>query len=340
MKLTYNDGTDLQIQSASIQGDGTLLIKTVSATEEDLRGMFGDELKTRKMVISERSQTVGEYEGYTTLEGITKYTAGIIGIILSKPGETVAEKMDALIRENAEAGKFAATAEMVERAVSTYMTGLSPMHRNIFRGQNLGESITAEQLTAIQDGRFYDLYVGDYWEINGVKYRIADINYWKNVGYPESEEVQKPHILIVPDTTLGSGQMNANNSTSGGYRNSTMKATHLNNIAKALPDTFKNILISHRMFSDGTWITTSVDLMNEVMVHGTYICTDNNSRQTSDTQQLSLFRLCPELKSIGQNYWLRNVAGSQTYTLISQYGDASTDAATSTYGVRPVFAVG
>lgn len=40
MKLTYNDGTDLQIQSASIQGDGTLLIKTVSATEEDLRAML------------------------------------------------------------------------------------------------------------------------------------------------------------------------------------------------------------------------------------------------------------------------------------------------------------
>lgn len=100
MKLTYNDGTDLQIQSASIQGDGTLLIKTVSATEEDLRAMFGDTLKTKKMVISERSQTVGEYEGYTTLEGIIKYTAGITGIILSKPGETVAEKMEALIKEN------------------------------------------------------------------------------------------------------------------------------------------------------------------------------------------------------------------------------------------------
>ena len=100
MKLTYNDGTDLQIQSASIQGDGTLLIKTVSATEDDLRAMFGDELKTRKMVISERSQTVGEYEGYTTLEGIIKYTAGITGIILSRPGETVAEKMETLIKEN------------------------------------------------------------------------------------------------------------------------------------------------------------------------------------------------------------------------------------------------
>ena len=173
-----------------------------------------------------------------------------------------------------------------------------------------------------------------------MEYRIADINYWKNVGYPESEKVQKPHILIVPDTILGSGQMNTGNSTSGGYRSSAMKSTKLNQIADALPDTFKDMLISHRIFSDGSWIATSVDLMNEVMVHGTYICADNNNKQTSDAQQLVLFRLAPELKAIGVNYWLRNVAGSQTYTLISQYGDASSDMATSTYGIRPVFAIG
>lgn len=257
--------------------------------------------------------------------------------ILDKVDDT--QQIAQSVRDDADAGKFAATAEMVEQAVSVFMAGLSPeMHRNIFRGQSLGESITAEQLATIRDGSFKDLYIGDYWEKDGTIYRIADINYWRNVGYPE--QVQKPHILIVPDTILGSGQMNVNNSTAGGYRNSAMKATRLNQIANSLPDTFKNILISHRMFSDGNWITTSIDLMNEVMVHGTYICADNNNKQTSDTQQLSLFRLCPELKSIGQNYWLRNVAGSQTYTLISQYGDASTDAATSTYGVRPVFAVG
>lgn len=259
--------------------------------------------------------------------------------ILDKVDET--QQIAQSVRDDADAGKFAATAEMVEQAVSVYMAGFSPeMHRNIFRGKSLGESIVAEQLEAIRDGSFRGLLVGDYWEINGVRYRIADINYWRNVGYPESEKVQKPHVLIVPDTTLESGQMNTDNSTAGGYRNSAMKSTKLNQIANSLPDAFKNILISHRMFSDGTWITTSVDLMNEVMVHGTYICADGNNRQTSDTQQLSLFRLCPELKSIGQNYWLRNVAGSQTYTLMSQYGDASTDAATSTYGIRPVFAVG
>lgn len=259
--------------------------------------------------------------------------------ILDKVDET--QQIAQSVRDDADAGKFAATAEMVEQTVSVYMAGFSPeMHRNVFRGKCLGESITEEQMIAIRKGSFRNLYVGDYWEINGTKYRIADINYWRNVGYPESEKVQKPHILIVPDTVLGSGQMNTSNSTAGGYRNSSMKAARLVQIANSLPDTFKNILISHRMFSDGSWGNTSVDIMNEVMVHGTYICTDNNNRQTSDTQQLALFRLAPELKAIGVNYWLRNVAGSQTYTLISQYGDASSDMATSTYGIRPVFAVG
>ena len=259
--------------------------------------------------------------------------------ILDKVNET--QQIAQSVRDDADAGKFAATAEMVEQAVSVFMAGFSPeMHRNIFRGRCLGESITAGQLAVIRDGSFADLYVGDYWEINGTKYRIADINYWRNVGYPESEKVQKPHILIVPDTVLGSGQMHTSNSTYGGYRNSEMKSTRLNNIAKTLPDTFKSLLLTHRMFSDGAWINASVDLMSEVMVHGTYICTDNSNKQTSDTQQLALFRLAPELKTIGVNYWLQNVAGSQTYTLISQYGDASSDMATSTYGVRPVFAVG
>ena len=259
--------------------------------------------------------------------------------ILDKVDET--KQIAQSVRDDADAGKFAATAEMVEQTVSVYMAGFSPeMHRNVFRGKCLGESITEEQMIAIRKGSFRNLYVGDYWEINGTKYRIADINYWRNVGYPESEKVQKPHILIVPDTVLGSGQMNTSNSTYGGYRNSEMKSTRLNNIAKTLPDTFKSLLLTHRMFSDGAWINASVDLMSEVMVHGTYICTDNSNKQTSDTQQLALFRLAPELKAIGVNYWLRNVAGSQTYTLISQYGDASSDMATSTYGIRPVFAIG
>ena len=76
MKITFNDATELTIQSASIRADGSLLIKTISATEEELRTMFQDEFKTQKMVVTERESTIAEYENYTDLNAVVKYTAG------------------------------------------------------------------------------------------------------------------------------------------------------------------------------------------------------------------------------------------------------------------------
>ena len=73
MKITFNDATELTIQSASIRVDGSLLIKTISATEEELRTMFQDEFKTKKMVATERESTLGEYENYTDLNAVVKY---------------------------------------------------------------------------------------------------------------------------------------------------------------------------------------------------------------------------------------------------------------------------
>ena len=42
--------------------------------------------------MTERESTLGEYENYTNMDAIVKYTAGIIGVILYKVGETPAEK--------------------------------------------------------------------------------------------------------------------------------------------------------------------------------------------------------------------------------------------------------
>ena len=35
-------------------------------------------------------------------------------------------------------------------------------HRNVFRGKNLGSSVTAAQKAAIANGSFDDLFIGDY----------------------------------------------------------------------------------------------------------------------------------------------------------------------------------
>lgn len=37
------------------------------------------------------------------------------------------------------------------------------MHRNVFRGKMIGTSVTDTQISAIRDGTFDDLYIGDYW---------------------------------------------------------------------------------------------------------------------------------------------------------------------------------
>ena len=112
MKLIFNDATELTIQSAELQPDGGFLIKTISDTEENLKTMFSDQTKTKKMVVKERESTLGEYENYTQLDAIVKYTAGILGVVLYKVGETPAEKMDNLAEENAELKKE--NAEMKE----------------------------------------------------------------------------------------------------------------------------------------------------------------------------------------------------------------------------------
>ncbi len=101
MKIIFNDATELVVQSATIRGDGGLLIKTISDTEANLKNMFQDQTKTKKMTVTERESTLGEYENYTNMDAIVKYTAGIIGVILYKVGETPAEKMEALASENA-----------------------------------------------------------------------------------------------------------------------------------------------------------------------------------------------------------------------------------------------
>ena len=114
MKIIFNDATELVVQSATILGDGGLLIKTISDTEANLKNMFQDQTKTKKMTVTERESTLGEYENYTNMDAIVKYTAGITGVILYKVGKTPAEKMEDLASENAGLKK---TVDMLQECI-------------------------------------------------------------------------------------------------------------------------------------------------------------------------------------------------------------------------------
>ena len=100
LKTIFNDGQELQIQQASLQPDGGLLVKTISATEEQLMAMFSDAFATRRMTIQERNATVAEYENYTRFDAVVKYTAGIMGVLMYKEGESPDDRMKALEAAN------------------------------------------------------------------------------------------------------------------------------------------------------------------------------------------------------------------------------------------------
>ena len=53
------------------------------------------------------------------------------------------------------------------------LTQNAGFHNSLFRGKSLGTSVTAAQWAAIGAGTFDDLFIGDYWTINGIVWRIA-----------------------------------------------------------------------------------------------------------------------------------------------------------------------
>ena len=130
MKIIFNDASELIVQSASIRVDGSLLIKTISATEEELRTMFQDEFKTKKMVVTERESTVATYENYTNLNALVKYIGGILGVVMYREKESPMDRIDALeehVDNLTEANKSreAETAELIA-TVDSILTDVLP----------------------------------------------------------------------------------------------------------------------------------------------------------------------------------------------------------------------
>lgn len=100
MILKFNDATELQAQSAELVGN-LLQIKTISATQDELRTKFQDEFACKKITIIEREQIITEHENYTKLLRIEEYTGGIYGVAMEKVGETTAERLAEVETENA-----------------------------------------------------------------------------------------------------------------------------------------------------------------------------------------------------------------------------------------------
>lgn len=224
-------------------------------------------------------------------------------------------------------------------------------HRNVFRGKNLGDSVTSAQLAAIQAGTFEDLWLGDYWAINGVNWRIADFDYWYNKG---DTKFMKHHLVIIPDKGLYLARMNNTGTTiSGGYANSDMRTTNLDDAKNQVAAAFGSALLTHREYltdaesgghaTGANWYDSSVEIPNEIMIYGCNIMassTDGSSlayKGTNSYKQLALFRTTSDFRS---DMWLRDISAIDRFTYEDSNGVVTFGQANYQVNVRPVFAIG
>lgn len=92
-KIIFNDASSLSAQKVTPEG-GYLKILTLESPET-LREYFSDPLKTRKLTVQERGQTIAEYEGYTQLYQIAWSPGNIYTVTMYKQ-ETLSEVQSAV----------------------------------------------------------------------------------------------------------------------------------------------------------------------------------------------------------------------------------------------------
>lgn len=233
-------------------------------------------------------------------------------------------------------------------------------HNCIFRGKDITDLFYSGTLSRqIANQTFDDIFIGDYiiGQTSGNKYLVADINYKLNAG------TSTPHILMMPEKNLGTAQMNTTATTTGAYVGSAMFTTNLASFKTIITNDFgSSHILSHSSLladavtngyeSHSAYTTTTIDLMNEIMVHGSNIFhnvkngTNTPTNNTQDNSQLAIFRIYKPIKvsfasgtNTKENYWLRDVLSASDFCIMGSNGQTSTASANSNLGVRPAFLV-
>lgn len=223
-------------------------------------------------------------------------------------------------------------------------------HNSIYRGKFLGNEVTSEQWDRIADGTFRDMYIGDYWTINGTTYLIAAFNYYYNTG--NTNFLTTNHVTLVPAGRLYNHRMNSTNTAEGGYVGSEMYTTGLSQARTKIRADFSGHVLTHERYlcnavadgqaSAGAWFDSDVELMNEVMAFGSIMNGKGTYGQYNigiEKSQLPLFSLRPDLLNIRYAWWLRDVGSAEEFVMVGTGGDVLTFRASAYYGVRPVFSI-
>lgn len=242
------------------------------------------------------------------------------------------------------------TAQATINAIATTGAGA---HNAIYRGKSLGTAVTEAQWAAIKAGTFEDMYIGDYWTIGGVTYRIAAFDYYLTTG---DTACNTHHVTLVPDANMYTHVMNDTNITTGAYVGSKMYTEGLTQAKTTINSAFGEAhILNHRQYlqnavtdgyaSGGSWYDSTVELMTEQNVYGGKVFgnqlngTALPNSYTVDKSQYPLFTFRPDMQSNRQWFWLRDVVSASGFARVADHGFASCHDASYADGVRPAFSI-
>ena len=295
-----------------------------------------------------------------TVKKIIPYIKEATGYVLCHISSQAVEMDDGTLLQDKIESMDGVTSN-IQNQINTLNSNLSELngnnagaHNSIYRGKNLGSAVTDAQWQAISSGTFIDLYIGDYWVIDGVNWRIAAFDYYLNCG---DTSFTKHHAVIVPDTCLYNAQMNTTDVTTGAYKGSAMYTANLAQAKSTINTAFgSSHVLSHRIYlsnatsngraSAGEWTDSTVDLMCEHMVYGNGVFSPvsdgttipNNYRV--EKSQLPLFQYEPSSICNRASWWLRDVVSVSSFAHVYYHGYAYYGNASYSSGVRPAFCIG
>ena len=253
-------------------------------------------------------------------------------------------------------------------AFSTIIPSNAAAHNAIYRGKNIQDKyIDGSLYTAIENGTFEDLFIGDYFDITittslggseTVRCMLAGFDVYWGCG---DTAMFTHHAVIVPANCFATtAKMNTENVTTGGYTGSEMYTTVLPVYQTALETVFGNRLLNNRELltnavTDGkssgwAWFDCKLRLMSEAEVYGGNVWSSGYDVGIAKTQ-LPLFTLNPA-KIVcglgGANYasntaryswWLSAVTGAAYFAFVNYGGYAYSNVASDALGVRPRFLI-
>ena len=238
-------------------------------------------------------------------------------------------------------------------------------HNAMWGGRDITAAFNNGTVSAnIKNGTFKDIFPGDYITkqvtISGTAYTVnwvvADCDYWINKG---DTAMTAHHVAIVPQTPIFNVNMNATNTTEGGYAGSRMYRETIPACATGIVNAFgSDHILTFRdhltrdlntsavssgitVFTgapnwNGAWYSQQCNLMSEAMVYDGPHCASSALDNIMATRQMSAFRLSERLINYNRQWWwLRDVVSSAFFANVSGGGGALTGDASAVGGVRP-----